>query len=92
LAGIEKAKPIRIYLDSGIVDFAGGDDWKRGYRKSRAELRASDIEREEISAICGCAAAREKELEHIGLRRINGRKLRRASTTNSTGAYESGAL
>ena len=34
-----KPKPIRIYLDSGVVDFSGGDDGRKNTEAVAAELR-----------------------------------------------------
>src|SRR5216110_2135260 len=34
-----KAKPIRIYLDSGTIDFSGGDDGRKNTDAVAAQLR-----------------------------------------------------
>jgi len=34
-----KPKPVRIYLDSGVCDFSGGDDGRSNTDKAAAELR-----------------------------------------------------
>jgi enterochelin esterase-like enzyme len=63
-----KSKPFRIYLDSGVVDFMGGDDGRTLTAQVAAELRrigwASDLEHYVDATPLTLA-----ELEETGLRR-----------------------
>jgi Predicted hydrolase of the alpha/beta superfamily len=65
----DKAKPIRIYLDSGIVDFAGGDDGREDTERVVAELRRIGYrEGRNLRYYVDAQPLGERELEHIGLR------------------------
>jgi predicted alpha/beta superfamily hydrolase len=65
-----KRKPVRIYLDSGVVDFTGGDDGRKETGAVAEELRRIGW-REGLDLLhyVDQSTLNEAELERIGLRR-----------------------
>ena len=63
-----KPKPIRVYLDSGVVDFTGGDDGRSLTEQVAAELRRIAWT-DDLSAFVDAKPLTLAELEKSGLRR-----------------------
>lgn len=65
-----RRKPLRIYLDSGTVDFTGDDDGRKNTERVKAELRRIGW-REEVNLkhFVDSKPLTESELERSGLRR-----------------------
>ncbi|HXT40434.1 MAG TPA: alpha/beta hydrolase-fold protein [Candidatus Angelobacter sp.] len=65
-----KAKPTRIYLDSGVCDFSGGDDGRRNTDAVARELRRMGWKDEvDLLHYTDLKPLPEPELERAGLRR-----------------------
>ena len=66
----QKPKPIRIYLDSGKVDFTGDDDGRKDTGAVAAELRRIGWkDRKNLMHFVDLKPRTEPELERAGLRR-----------------------
>src|SRR6266516_5251118 len=65
-----KRKSIRMYLDSGTMDFSGGDDGRQGTDAVAAELRRIGWKKEgDLEHFVDLKPLTELELEKTGLRR-----------------------
>src|SRR6266516_2911680 len=65
-----KPKPIRIYLDSGTMDYSGGDDGRKGTDEVAAELRRIGWKKgRNLEHFVDLKLLTESELETAGLRR-----------------------
>ncbi len=64
-----KAKPIRIYLDSGVVDYTGGDDGRKETEAVAAELRRIGWkDGRDLMCYLDAAPMNESQLAKAGLR------------------------
>lgn len=63
-----KPKPIRIYLDSGVTDFMGGDDGRKLTEQAAAELRRIGW-RDDLLHYLDAKPLSAEELARTGLRR-----------------------
>jgi len=78
-----KSKPVRIYLDSGTIDFTGGDDGRAMTGQVAAELRRIGWDKE-LELYVDARPLTEPELEKAGLRRD---KWREAQTSQHNEFY-----
>ncbi|MBC8001997.1 MAG: alpha/beta hydrolase [Opitutaceae bacterium] len=66
----DKPKPVRVYLDSGVVDFSGGDDGRKNSEVVAAELRRIGWKDGlDLLHYVDAKPLTEAELETTGLRR-----------------------
>ena len=72
-----KPKPIRIYLDSGVMDFTGGDDNRRLTAEVGAELRRIGWA-ENLEVYVDSLPATDAEMSANGLRRDHWAEARRS--------------
>ena len=78
-----KPKPVRIYLDSGTIDFTGGDDGRALTGQVAGELRRIGWDKE-LELYVDARPLNEAELEKSGLRRD---KWREAQTSQHNEFY-----
>jgi hypothetical protein len=70
---------VRIYLDSGVVDHAGGDDGRRRTERMATELRRLGWrDGEDLLYYLDAEPMGEAELERAGLRRDKWEEARRS--------------
>jgi predicted alpha/beta superfamily hydrolase len=81
----DKPKPIRVYLDSGIADFTGGDDGRKDTEAVAAKLRRIGWrDGTDLLHFIDAKLLSEPELERMGLR---GDKLKEAQRSQHNELY-----
>ena len=66
----KRKKPVRVYLDSGVIDFTGGDDERAKTGLVAAELRRMGWkDGRDLMHVVDDHVLAEEELEEVGLRR-----------------------
>ena len=75
----QKPKPIRIYLDSGVIDFTGDDDARKDTAAVATELRRSGWkDGKNLIHFVDLKPLSEEELERAGLRRDKWKEAQRS--------------